>query len=826
MEKWGIWMGKIKEEGKGRKKEKSRLFICAVIFLISAITIGCGGYVDNNGNIVESSDAERDSIFYQNKELTQFDVDVYRYFKNYDREYGDIISFTQEVREGKIRLIFITGEDSVITPWDIVDLRVNEEDGTMEFEIVAENKYGKVNLKEGDILYGWVDRYKIRSGDKLPPQYIRWYNFTAKIEKVEEDKSSNILLVKAKQESIWNYIEKITWDNLFIDWGAVTEESLKSAFDLNSPTPPDFKIIRVSSPLEAKSYLETKSFEERRRIFIKFTGKEKECIDFIQKFWWKNEKEKNYENEIKLAKEKVPHEFQKRLTPDREIFCLPFRDNDNRLYTKRLTIEAISIQPEAPDHNTLKITLGGKIIFSVKDPGTITNNCAMGTEVFRVELNPEFYLLASFDTKNVKCHRGEIKRVNVSAERKKDVKDLEGSKTFYEVYAENNKNYWLMDLLKPYQPPADATYVSVRVPVVSGITYTYFESKKEFKIGVEGKLKVSYLPDYKKFLKKMKLLNALILHSKYGYMIVVPLNISGVCPMCAVSVYFTTDFIMEPEIEAGFDITLNIESGIKEERIYEALELYNKAYFSHDIQRVTVSDEEVLDASKPLTSQVEFRQKVKKEILDMVSKKEVPLEKIVPEGKAKSYSFYWKGNEKAFPITIKKFHLESKGGIGWKVIVAPQVYLLIGFSDLAGILLFSGAGAGGGVGLGAYGNFSAGMEFLIEDNELKKPKKDEISLGKFKVGISARPFFCLPVIHAGWIPKGIIASIEEYYKGIYEWRGLCLTASDNTLANYLTKGWEAMSRRGISEITDFSSRKAIVDAIGSTIREKVEKPHF
>ncbi|MFZ8805926.1 MAG: hypothetical protein ACO2PO_23525, partial [Candidatus Calescibacterium sp.] len=810
----------------GRKKEKKeRLFICAVIFLISAITIGCGGYVDNNGNIFESSEAERDSIFYQNKELTQFDVDVYRYFKNYDREYGDIISFTQEVREGKIRLIFITGEDSVITPWDIVDLRVNEEDGTMEFEIVAENKYGKVNLKEGDILYGWVDRYKIRSGDKLPPQYIRWYNFTAKIEKVEEDKSMNILLVKAKQESIWNYIEKITWDNLFIDWGAVIEESLKSAFDLNSPTPPDFKIIRVSSPLEAKSYLETKSFEERRRIFIKFTGEEKECIDFIWDFWNK-QKQNNDKTEIELAKEKVPDQFRERVIPDKEIFCLPIRDD--RIYTKRLTIQSVSVYPHLPDSKTIKLNIEGKIIFSVKNPTTDNNNnnsCAIGTEVFRVELNPEFYILARFNRKLLKCHRGKIDVINVSANRKKAVKDLEGSKTFYEVYAENNNNYWKMGLFQNYQPPADATYVSVRVPIVSGITYQYFESKHELKIGGGGKLKVSYLPDSKKFLKKF-LNKILTLHSKYGNMIVVPLG-TLVCPACAVSIYFTADLIIEPEIEAGFDMTLNIEGGIKEERIYEALELYNKAYFSYDIQRVRVSDEKALDASSPITSQVEFREKVKKEILDMVKEKGVSLEKIVPEGRAKSYSFYWKGEENSSPITIKKFHLKSEGGIGLKVIVAPQIYFLIGFSDLAGKLFFAGAGAGGGVGIGGYGKFHAGMELLIENNEVKT---DSVNLAKFTLGFSVRPFLCLPVIYAGWKPDNIIESIEKYYEGVYEWHGLCLTASDNTLANYLTRGWEVIiSGTGgprIGEITNLHSLKAIVNAIGSTLREKVERPHF
>ena len=263
MEKWGIWMGKIKEEGKGRKKEKSRLFICAVIFLISAITIGCGGYVDNNGNIVESSDAEQDSIFYQNKELTQFDVDVYQYFKNYERDYADIISFRKDLPG---RVILIIDEGSPITPWDILDFKMKE-DGRFEFEIVDKNKNGEIKLKEGDILMGWVDRFYIKSGKDIPPEYIRWVNFFGKVTSVISDRDKRVLLVYTEPENLGYVIDSISLENIYLDWADIIEEAA-------SPQAPKFNLVRVSSHLEAKS------LEGKKRILLKF-HKLSDCLNYI-----------------------------------------------------------------------------------------------------------------------------------------------------------------------------------------------------------------------------------------------------------------------------------------------------------------------------------------------------------------------------------------------------------------------------------------------------------------------------------------------------------------------------------------------------------------
>jgi hypothetical protein len=267
MGKWGIWMGKTKEEGKVKKEEKKEgLFICAVIFLIFGITIGCGGYVDNNGNIVESSgeDAEQDSIFYQNKELTQFDIDVYQYFKNYKRDYADMISFRKDLPG---RVILIIDEGSPITPWDILDFKINGEDGRLELEIVDKNKSGEIRLREGDILIGWVDRFYVRSGDKLPPKYIRWVSFTQKVTAVVRDESKRTLLVYAAPEDMWNVVERVALDSVVIDWGRVLEETA-------SPQAPVFRVARVSSPLEAKS------FEGQKRIFLKFENFQ-QCASFV-----------------------------------------------------------------------------------------------------------------------------------------------------------------------------------------------------------------------------------------------------------------------------------------------------------------------------------------------------------------------------------------------------------------------------------------------------------------------------------------------------------------------------------------------------------------
>ncbi len=264
MGKWGIWMGKIKEGGKGKKEEKSRLFICAVIFLIFGITIGCGGYVDNNGNIVESSDAEKDSIFYQNKELTQFDIDVYQYFKNYKRDYADMVSFRKDLPG---RVILIIDEGSPITPWDILDFKMKE-DGRFEFEIVDKNKSGEIKLKEGDILMGWVDRFYIKSGKDIPPEYIRWVNFFGKVTSVISDRDKKVLLVYTEPKH-WGYvIDMISLENIYLDWADIIEEAA-------SPQAPKFNVVRVSSHLEAKS------FEGKKRILLKF-NKISECLNYIK----------------------------------------------------------------------------------------------------------------------------------------------------------------------------------------------------------------------------------------------------------------------------------------------------------------------------------------------------------------------------------------------------------------------------------------------------------------------------------------------------------------------------------------------------------------
>jgi hypothetical protein len=266
MGKWGIWMEKTKEEGKGKKEEKKEgLFICAVIFLISAITIGCGGYVDNNGNIVESSDAEQDSIFYQNKELTQFDIDVYQYFKKHKRDYADMVSFRKDLPG---RVILIIDEGSPITPWDILDFKINREDGRLELEIVDKNKSGEIKLREGDILIGWVDRFYVRSGDKLPQEYIRWVSFMGRVTGIVKDESKRTLLVYAAPEDMWNVVERVALDNVVIDWGTVLEEAA-------SPQAPVFRVVRVSSPLEAKS------FEGQKRIFLKFNSID-ECVSYVR----------------------------------------------------------------------------------------------------------------------------------------------------------------------------------------------------------------------------------------------------------------------------------------------------------------------------------------------------------------------------------------------------------------------------------------------------------------------------------------------------------------------------------------------------------------
>ena len=265
MGKWGIWMEKTKEEGKEREEEKSRLFICAVIFLIFGITIGCGGYVDNNGNIVESSDPEQDSIFYQNKELTQFDIDVYQYFKKHKRDYADMVSFRKDLPG---RVVLIIDEDSPITPWDILDFKINGEDGRLELEIVDKNKSGEIRLREGDILIGWVDRFYVRSGDKLPQEYIRWVSFMGRVTGIVKDESKRTLLVYAAPEDMRNVVEGVTLDNVVIDWGKVLEEAV-------SPQAPVFRVARVSSPLEAKS------FEGQKRIFLKFNSID-ECISYVR----------------------------------------------------------------------------------------------------------------------------------------------------------------------------------------------------------------------------------------------------------------------------------------------------------------------------------------------------------------------------------------------------------------------------------------------------------------------------------------------------------------------------------------------------------------
>jgi hypothetical protein len=263
MEKWGIWMGKIKEGGKGRKKEKKeRLFICAVIFLIFGITIGCGGYVDDNGNIVESSDAERDSIFYQNKELTQFDVDVYQYFKKYERDYADMISFRKDLPG---RVILIIDEGSPITPWDILDFKMKE-DGSLEFEIVEKNKNGEIKLNKGDILIGWVDRFYIKSGKDIPPEYIRWVNFFGKVTSVVSDRNKRVLLVYTEPIDLGYVISRISLENIYLDWADIIEEA-------NSPQAPKFDVVRVSSPLEAKS------FGGKKRILLKFSTL-RNCLEY------------------------------------------------------------------------------------------------------------------------------------------------------------------------------------------------------------------------------------------------------------------------------------------------------------------------------------------------------------------------------------------------------------------------------------------------------------------------------------------------------------------------------------------------------------------
>jgi hypothetical protein len=225
--------------------------------------IGCGGYVDNNENIVESSDAERDSIFYQNKELTQFDVDAYQYFKKYERDYADMISFRKDLPG---RVILIIDEGSPITPWDILDFKIKE-DGSLEFEIVEKNKNGEIKLNEGDILIGWVDRFYIRSGRDLPQQYIRWVNFLAKVTSVISDRDKKVLLVYTEPKNVDYVIDSISLENIYLDWADIIEAA-------NSPQAPKFNLVRVSSPLEAKS------FEGKKRILLKFT-RLYDCLNYI-----------------------------------------------------------------------------------------------------------------------------------------------------------------------------------------------------------------------------------------------------------------------------------------------------------------------------------------------------------------------------------------------------------------------------------------------------------------------------------------------------------------------------------------------------------------
>jgi hypothetical protein len=233
-----------------------------VIFLISAITIGCGGYVDNNGNIVESSDAEQDSIFYQNKELTQFDIDVYQYFKKYERDYADMVSFRKDLPG---RVILIIDEGSPITPWDILDLKMKE-DGRLEFEIVEKNKNGEIKLNEGDILIGWVDRFYVKSGDELPEEYVRWVNFMGRVTAVEKDEGRRTLLVYAEPEYWGNIFDRISLENVYLDWGKIFEEA-------NSPEAPVFRLVKVGSDLEAKS------FKRQKRILLKFDYIQ-DCINY------------------------------------------------------------------------------------------------------------------------------------------------------------------------------------------------------------------------------------------------------------------------------------------------------------------------------------------------------------------------------------------------------------------------------------------------------------------------------------------------------------------------------------------------------------------
>jgi hypothetical protein len=85
---------------------------------------------------------------------------------------------------------------------------------------------------------------------------------------IVKDESKRTLLVYAAPESMWNVVERVTLDNVFIDWGTVLEEAA-------SPQAPVFRVVRVSSPLEAKS------FEGQKRIFLKFNSID-ECISYVR----------------------------------------------------------------------------------------------------------------------------------------------------------------------------------------------------------------------------------------------------------------------------------------------------------------------------------------------------------------------------------------------------------------------------------------------------------------------------------------------------------------------------------------------------------------
>jgi hypothetical protein len=163
------------------------------------------------------------------------------------------------------RVILIIDEGSPITPWDILDFKMKE-DGSLEFEIVEKNKNGEIKLNEGDILIGWVDRFYVKSGDELPEEYVRWVNFMGRVTAVGKDESRRTLLVYAEPEYWGNIFERISLENIYLDWGKLFEET-------NSPEAPVFRLVKVGSDLEAKS------FERQKRILLKFDYI-KDCIDY------------------------------------------------------------------------------------------------------------------------------------------------------------------------------------------------------------------------------------------------------------------------------------------------------------------------------------------------------------------------------------------------------------------------------------------------------------------------------------------------------------------------------------------------------------------